>query len=119
MARFGNNLKLTVDRAHRPALGAAFEALGAQVVQSPRPDLELYKLDGFQIGAFYVEAKDALSIEDQRKGAWLEILVADVDGMVKRLVALGLTKIDYADSSHTYFQLPGGPVFRLAAASGP
>lgn len=115
MARFGNNMKLTVDEAHRPAMRAAFEALGAMVVQAPMPNLELYKLDGVQVGAFYVGAKDALSAEDLRKAPWLELLVADVAGMVKRLDGIGLSRIDYADKEHTYFQLPGGPVFRLAA----
>jgi hypothetical protein len=115
MTRIGKNLKLTIDAAYRSRVQSVFtEVLGAVAVTPPGQDkLEVYKLDGCQVGVFYVAPGEALSVEDQQKGAWLEFDVADIDATTKALTALGLTRITYADKEHAYFQLPGGPVFRL------
>ncbi len=118
MARFGKNMKLTVDKAFRARLRAFFgEVLGIEPA-SPMPELELYRLeDGFQIGVFFAEAKDALAEADQAKGAWLEIDVADHARAVAALERLGVEKVDYTDKTHAYYRIPGGPVFRLAKPS--
>jgi len=115
MARFGMNLKLTIAEEHRPKVHAMFvEAIGTDAVQ-PMPGLEAYKTeDGGSVGVFFVAAKDALSEEDQRKGAWLEFRVDDVEATVKRLDAQGTERIDFSDEAHAYYRVPGGPVFRLA-----
>lgn len=115
MARFGKNMKLTVDRAFRARTRAFFGEVLGVAPASPMPDLELYKLeDGFQIGVFYAEANDALAEAEQAKGAWLEIEVADHARAAATLDQLGVEKVDYTDKTHAYYRIPGGPVFRLA-----
>lgn len=115
MARFGMNLKLTIAENHRPRVHALFvDALGTGAVQ-PAPHLEAYKTeDGGSVGVFFVPAKEALSDEDQKKGAWLEFRVADPEATAKRVEEQGIARIDYQDKAHRYYQVPGGPVFRLA-----
>ena len=115
MARFGMNLKLTIAEEHRARVHALFvDGIGTDAVQ-PMPHLEQYKTeDGGSVGVFFVAAKDALSHEDQKKGAWLELRVADVEATAKRLDAQGVERIDFQDKTHPYYQVPGGPVFRLA-----
>jgi hypothetical protein len=115
MARFGTNLKLLISTEHRARVHALFvDVLGAHRVQ-PMPDLDAFKLeDGGSVGVFYVPAGEALSAEDQRKGSWLEFRVEDPDAAAARLEAGGVERVPYQDKTHAYFQVPGGPVFRLA-----
>jgi hypothetical protein len=115
MARFGMNLKLTIAEEHRARVHALFvDGIGTDAVQ-PTPQLEAYKTeDGGSVGTFFVPAKDALSEEDQKKGAWLEFRVADLEATTQRLDAQGIARIEHSDKSHPYYQVPGGPVFRLA-----
>jgi hypothetical protein len=115
MAYLGLNLKLTIAEEHRPRVHALFvDAIGTHAVQ-PMPHLEAYKTeDGGSVGVFYVPAKEALGDEDQKKGAWLEFRVADLEATVKRIEGQGIARIDYQDKTHHYYQVPGGPVFRLA-----
>lgn len=115
MARFGTNLKLTISAEHRERVHALFvDVLGAHAVH-PRPDLEQFKTeDGGSVGVFYVSPGEALGKEDQRKGAWLEFRVDDPPAVAARLEASGVERVDYQDKTHAYFQVPGGPVFRLA-----
>jgi hypothetical protein len=109
------NLKLTIAEEHRARVHALFvDAIGTQAVQS-LSHLEAYKTeDGGSVGVFFVPAKEALGEEDQRKGAWLEFRVADVEATAERIAAQGVARIDFEDKTHPYFQVPGGPVFRLA-----
>jgi hypothetical protein len=118
MSQLGTNLKLTIAADNRPRTHALFvDVLGATALQ-PNPNLEVYRLaDGGNIGVFYVAPSEALGAEDQKKGAWLEFAVADPAETGRELEATGVTRIEYFDKSHAYFQMPGGPVFRLASAS--
>jgi len=115
MARFGTNLKLNIASEHRARVHALFvDVLGATAVQ-PRPDLEQFKTeDGGSVGVFYVAAAEALSPADQRKGTWLEFRVEDPEATGRGLEASGVERVAYEDKTHGYFQVPGGPVFRLA-----
>jgi hypothetical protein len=115
MAKLGRNTKLTIDVSKRQPVRALFEgALGSKVL-TPSPDFEVYVLDDeARVGVAYVPAADALSSEDQKKGAWLEFVVDDEPKAREELGKLGLSRIDYADKAHAYYQVPGGPVFRLA-----
>ena len=96
MALFGTNLKLTIDKQHRPRVHSLFvEVLGATPKQ-PMPQLEQYLLaDGGSVGAFYVEGSEALSDADQRKGAWLEFRVDDPDRVAAKIEGLGIERLEY------------------------
>lgn len=117
MTTLGPNLKLTIAARWRPQVHDLFvDILGATTVQ-PSANFEVYLLDGgkARVGVAYAPDGEALSPDDQRKGAWLEFRVADPANTAARLEAKGVPQIDYTDRDHAYFAIPGGPVFRLAA----
>lgn len=119
MAKFGKNMKWSVDGAYRDRIRAMFvEAIGAEVAAGPHPQLDLYRFrDGFQIGVFSVDASEALRPEDLKKAPWLEFSVDDVEQTKAKLSALGVEEVAYVDKDHPYYATPGGPVFRLAKKS--
>lgn len=113
---FGRNMKLIIDAAQRANVRALFtEALGGKH-KSPREELDLFELgDGFSIGVFYVAPDKALTAEQYARAPWLEFLVAEPDAAAAALRARGVEVVTYApDTTHAYFRVPGGPVFRLA-----
>jgi hypothetical protein len=93
--------------------------LGCKVLESPRPDLDLYEFaGGVVLGLFLVDQADALPEADHLKGTWLEIKVDDPAAWRARLQAFGVVEVDYPDPTRFYFQAPGGQVFRLAPMDG-
>ena len=93
--------------------------LGCKVLESPRPDLDLYEFaGGFVVGLFEVEDGEALGEGDYLKAAWLELKVEDPAAWRERLERFGVRQVDYPDASRFYFQAPGGQVFRLAPMDG-
>jgi hypothetical protein len=114
MAKLGLNVKLTIPEDYKSRVRAVFSNLNATATQ-PMPGLEVYRLDdGANVGVFYADSGKALSPDDQRKGAWLEFAVRDPETTAERMLAMGIARIEYSDKTHAYFQIPGGPVFRLA-----
>ena len=119
MTTFGTNMKLTAASNHRDALHVVLtEALGCKSM-SPEAGLSIYTFDdGFNLGVYFVEPEDALPDEDQVRGPWLELLVRDVPARHAALRKMDVVVVPYArDPEHTYYRLPGGPVFRLAPHS--
>ncbi len=55
----------------------------------------------------------------QNGGTWVEFVVDDVNAAVAAIEALKIERLSYSDLDHPYFQLPGGQIFRLAAATPP
>lgn len=118
MTQFGTNMKLTAARMHKNQLHTALtEGLGCKSM-SPADDFSVYVFeDGFNLGVYFVHDGDALSDEQQALAPWLELIVTDIDGTGKRLQRVGVEVVPYErDREHTYYRLPGGPVFRLATA---
>lgn len=115
-ARIGPNHRLSVSRTLRDATRALYEgALGA-ARESPRPGVDVFTFDGGTgIGVFYVDPDEALTPAQHRSAIWLEFEVDDEPAVVAALAALGLHPFEYFDTTHRYFQAPGGQVFRLAA----
>jgi len=108
-------MKWTVGAPHREAFRAAFEQGLAITRHSAEGDVDIYGLPNDSwIAIQYVPAAEALTEEQLRKAPWLELLVDDPDRAAARLVELGVTRVPYRATTHAYFQLPGGPVFRLA-----
>ncbi len=116
MIRLGHNIKITVGASRRAAVRAFADALGAKLV-SPSDSMDAAALDGdTRIGFAYVPDDQALTEAQLRLAPWLEIVVDDVGGVVDRLTAQGLARVEYPDREHAYFTGPGGWVFRIAAA---
>lgn len=115
MIRLGPHLKITAKPAHRERVRALLTGtLDLGLVD--RGDVyDIYRLGSGSVGYFFLD--DALSEEEARKGAWIELLVDDPDAVTAALAGQGLTPFDYVDKSHRYFSLPGGQVFRLAGTS--
>lgn len=115
VTRLGSNLKLTIDAARRAEVRSLFVDVFGAAPSQPAGDLEVYRLaGGANVGVYFVDAGEALSELDQRKGAWLELAVDDAAAVAGKLRELGVAQIEYVDTAHDYFQIPGGPVFRLA-----
>jgi len=114
MAKIGKNQKWTVNPANRTKIRDMFtSAFEAKYVE--KPGIDIFDLgDVGTIGVAYED--DALDEARARKGAWVEFLVSDVPATTRALGAKGLTPLEYADKANTYFQAPGGPVFRIAKA---
>jgi hypothetical protein len=117
-AKFGRNLRITVDTKHRTLFRRLFGEIFGCKIDTPRDDLDRFIFeDGFSLGAFFVSADEALRPEDHKRAPWLEIAVDDVEKAVRDLGSLGIHSFEYVDKSHPYFDPPSGPVFRLAKRS--
>lgn len=115
VARFGRNLKISVDASLREAVRRFFlEGFGCSLKHSGDALDQFAFADGESLGAFYVPAERALGREAYDVAPWLEFLVDDVAAAEARLVAAGGERVDFMDKSHPYLRAPGGPVFRLA-----
>jgi hypothetical protein len=114
MAKMGRNVKVTVERKHREAMRKILsDVLGATRVASDEAK-DIYRLDDGNFGVFFAADGEALTPEQARRGAWLELLVADPASLRGDLSRLGAELVDYTDKSHDYWALPGGQVVRLA-----
>lgn len=112
----GPNVKITAPEATRAAQHALYAGLFGCKVIHPTPTMDVFVFpDGACVGVAFVPAAEALTVEQAKRGAWLEYRVDDVDGTVAALAEQGLTPFAYHDATHHYFQAPGGQVFRLAA----
>lgn len=108
----GRNQKWIVRPEHREAMRALFLKGFDAALRTPMPELDMFELsDGTNVGVFF-EA-DALDESQARKGAWLEFLVEEPGTAAEKLAALSVTRVEFSDTKHAYFQAPGGPVFRL------
>lgn len=116
VANLGKNTKWTIASEHREAVRQIMtEGLGLAPKPGPSPDFDLYGLeDGGMVGILFVDRALALDDAAQAKSAWLEFVVDDERARASRLAELGARRIEYADKAHSHFQVPGGPVFRLA-----
>jgi catechol 2,3-dioxygenase-like lactoylglutathione lyase family enzyme len=120
MVHLGNHLKMDLPAQLRARAREFYGGvLGCKVVESSRPDLDLYEFAGGEVlGLFFVEASAALSEADNLKATWLEIKVEDPAAWKARLVAFGVREVAYPDPMRFYFQAPGGAVFRVAPMDG-
>jgi hypothetical protein len=117
MTTLGPNLKITTHAAHRDRIRDILE--GALELPHIRggEGFDAFQLGAGSIGYFFVDAPgDALSDVDARKGAWIELIVADPEATRAALGARGVEPFAYQGGTRDYFALPGGQVFRIAAA---
>ena len=115
MAKLGSNTKWTIANEHREAVRRIMtDGLGLEPKPGAAPNMDLYGLDdGGMVGIVYADRAEALDEAAQKKSAWLEFVVDDTERRKARLVASGARPVEYFDKSHAYFQVPGGPVFRI------
>jgi hypothetical protein len=114
MTTMGKNVKLTVAKAHRDAIGAIFaEALGATRVVSDA-EKDIYRVGDGNVGVFLVDEAQALTPAQARLGAWLEFFVDDPKALRGPLAKLGAERFAYGEGTFDFYALPGGQVFRLA-----
>ena len=117
MAKIGLNHHLCVTQNLKAETRAVYQGVFGATVKSPRPDTEIFTFaNGSGIGVDFVEQSAALTPEQHKKAIWLEFEVEDVAAAVAALGTLGLRPFEYFDKKHSYFQAPGGQVFRLAPA---
>jgi hypothetical protein len=57
--------------------------------------------------------KDALSDQQARWGAWLELRTDDAVGLQQKALAFGLERVVHPFTPFFYIQAPGGQVFRI------
>jgi hypothetical protein len=120
MTQIGNHLKMTLASAHRARTRELYgDVLGCRVLESPRPELDLFEFEGgFVLGIFYVANEPVLSDDEQLRATWLELKTADPKALEAKLVRFGVKPVPFSDPSRFYFQAPGGPVFRVAPLDG-
>lgn len=108
-------MKWTVGSHFKAELRKAFETgLGVTRNLTDGP-MDVYSfLNNSWIAIEFVAHEEALSADQLKKAPWLEFCVDDVETTAERLRQAGAQRVDYTDKTHHYFQLPGGPVFRLA-----
>jgi hypothetical protein len=115
MAKIGLNHRLSVAKNLKAETRAVYEGVLGATVKSPRPDVEIFTFsNGSGIGVFYVEPGVALTPAQHMNAIWLEFEVDDDAAAATALGTLGLRPFEYFDKEHSYFQAPGGQVFRLA-----
>ena len=120
MVQIGNHLKLNVAHSLRQRTRDFYGGLlGCKSVASPRDDLDLYEFDGgFILGLFFVEPAETLTDAQYLKALWMELKVDDPAAWKTRLLAFGVTPVDFPDPTRFFFAAPGGQVFRLAPIDG-
>jgi hypothetical protein len=118
MAKLGSNTKWTIATEHRATVRRIMtEGLGLEERPGPAPNFDLYGLDdGGMVGIVYTDRAEALDDVAQAKSAWLEFIVDDSDKRADVLAGIGARRVEYTDKTHSYFQVPGGPVFRIKSA---
>lgn len=119
MARLGPNLRCVADVSARETVRTFFcEVFDAQL-SHPTDSMDVFSFGGSNIGFDFVPTQSALTEVQQREmGVWIEVEVEDVVATEAALASRGLKKLEVREQGHSYFQVPGGPVFRLATLGG-
>lgn len=116
MTMLGPNLRCVAGHGRRDEIARFYVELFGAEASTPTPELDVYRLEGdCHIGVYFVPDEQALSPEQHEAvGTWIELVVDDVDATQRRLEERGHAPLAYHDQAHSYFQAPGGQVFRLA-----
>lgn len=78
------------------------------------PEIQLFRFpDGSAVSVEYAE--DALTMRDARRGAYLEVRTDDPEGLRQQVIDAGLAEVQYPGIDYSYFQAPGGQVWRITA----
>ncbi len=95
--------------------------LGLQAVESSDAQGSPEPIYGFQFSngaSLSVEfTEDALSDQQARRGAWLELRTDDAPELQQRVLAAGLPRVVHPYTPFFYVQAPGGQVFRIVSSN--
>lgn len=115
MAKLGGNLRCVVVDSARDNIRSLFTEIFGATVSHPTDAMDVFSFGGSNIGFDFVAAGKALNETQHREmGTWIEIAVADAAATETRLGARGMARLEVSEQDHSYFQIPDGPVFRLA-----
>jgi len=89
---------------------ASSDALG-----SPEPIYAFEFSNGAGLSVEFTE--DALSDQQARRGAWLELRTDDAVGLQQKVQAFGLPRVIHPYTPFFYIQAPGGQVFRIVSSN--
>ena len=118
-AGLGVGIRLTAAVDLRPRMRSFMvDGLGGVRREDEQKDRDYFRFpNGSRAVVFYVDPDKALTYEQAKCGAWLEMNVVDLSRTMKSLEQAGIRPFDYlVDTSHNYVQAPNGQVFRLVAA---
>jgi hypothetical protein len=118
MTDLSNRVHLFAHPSHRDEVDRLFtEILGLPTAASLDPPgydepVLVYR---FTNGASLSVEFTLASPHDGRvsRGAWLELVVDDLEEMKRRVLEAGLPPVQFAGNDHFYFESPGGQVFRI------
>lgn len=115
MAKLGANLRCVLVDSARDTVRSLFTDLFGATVSNPTESMDVFSFGGSNIGFEFVSVGKALTETQHRDmGIWIEVEVEDVAAMETRLNARGMVRLEVSEQDHAYFQIPEGPVFRLA-----
>ena len=84
------------------------------MVLSSSPDVVAFAFaDGSALSIEFTSA--ALTMEQARRGTWIELRTQDVPALQRRILAAGVPRLHVPGSPLFYFQTPAGQVIRLAS----
>jgi len=111
-AIFGNHMSVIVPRKDRDDLRRFYcEVLGGTLAKA-QDDRDFIRLgDTFYI-VLYGDVPDESEFLRTARSVWLELKSDDVDGLARKILDFGATKLEVPDA-HLYFQAPGGQCLRL------
>lgn len=112
----GEHAKMVVLPSERGRVQQFYrDILGCRVTAKSKA-MDLIRLGtDFYIGVVYDDS--ALSAADRLNSIWLEIRTENPEELKQRVLAFGITEVEFWDKEHFYFQAPGGQVFRLVGVS--
>lgn len=115
MAKLGANLRCVVVDSARDNVRSLFTEIFGATVSHPTDAMDVFSFGGSNIGFDFVAAGKALSETQHREmGIWIEVVVEDAAETKARLDRRGMAPLEVSEQDHAYFQIPEGPVFRLA-----
>ena len=110
---FGNHSSVIVPRQDRQRIRQFYcDVLGGQITKA-QDERDFIRLgDDFYVVFLYGDVPDESEFLRSVRSVWLEIKSDDVEGMIRKILAFGVRKLELPDP-HLYFQAPGGQVLRL------
>ncbi len=112
MIGLSNRVHTYARPAVKDALTAFFtQLLGAEMILVPGTSMLAFRFpDNSSYSVEFTE--DALDERQARLGAWLEVKTDDPDTLQQKVLAAGLTRVEYL-TGRFYFQAPGGQIWGI------